>query len=76
MPLTLSVLDQSVAVAGRGEDAALRDTLALAEHVEALGYRRFWLSEHHGLSSIVGTVSLNISRSLCLKASNSVLICF
>lgn len=55
MPLTLSVLDQSVAAAGRGEDAALRDTLALAEHVEALGYRRFWLSEHHGLSSIVGS---------------------
>jgi luciferase family oxidoreductase group 1 len=53
--LHLSVLDQSVSISGRGEDAAIRDTLALAEHVEALGYRRFWLSEHHGLPTIVGS---------------------
>jgi luciferase family oxidoreductase group 1 len=55
MPLQLSVLDQSVALQGRGEDAAIRDTLALAEHAEALGYSRFWLSEHHGLPTIVGS---------------------
>ncbi len=55
MHLKLSVLDQSVARAGRGEDEAVRDTLALAEHAEALGYERFWLSEHHGLPTIVGS---------------------
>jgi luciferase family oxidoreductase group 1 len=53
--MRLSVLDQSVAVAGRGEDDALRDTLDLAEHCEALGYERFWVSEHHNLPSIVGS---------------------
>jgi len=55
MSIQLSVLDQSVSIEGRGEDAAIRDTLALAEHVEALGYARFWLSEHHGLPTIVGS---------------------
>lgn len=55
MPLRLSVLDQSVALQGQGEDAAIRDTLALAEHAEALGYARYWLSEHHGLPTIVGS---------------------
>ena len=53
--LRLSVLDQSVATAGRGEDAAIRDTIALAAHCEALGYERFWVSEHHSLATIVGT---------------------
>lgn len=53
--MKLSVLDQSVAVAGSGEDAAIRDTLQLAEHTEALGYHRFWLSEHHSLPTIVGS---------------------
>lgn len=53
--MELSVLDQSVALAGQGEDAAIRDTLDLAAHCEALGYRRFWLSEHHGLPTIVGS---------------------
>ncbi|WP_341889951.1 LLM class flavin-dependent oxidoreductase [Variovorax sp. YR752] len=53
--MKLSVLDQSVALEGQGEDAAIRDTLALAEQAEALGYSRFWLSEHHGMPTIVGT---------------------
>lgn len=53
--LKLSVLDQSVACAGRGQDEAIRNTVALAEHCEALGYQRFWLSEHHSLPTIVGS---------------------
>lgn len=53
--MQLSVLDQSVAVEGRGQDHALRDTLDLAIDCEALGYRRFWVSEHHGLPTIVGS---------------------
>ena len=53
--LSLSVLDQSVAVSGRTEDASIRETLALARHCEALGYRRFWVSEHHSHPSIVGS---------------------
>lgn len=53
--LRLSVLDQSVACAGRPQDEAIRNTLALAEHCEALGYHRFWVSEHHGSPTIVGS---------------------
>ena len=53
--MRLSVLDQSISLAGAGEDAAIRDTLELAQHCEQLGYHRFWLSEHHSLSTIVGT---------------------
>ena len=54
-PLSLSVLDQSVPVTGSGEDAAIRDTLDLAQHCERLGYARFWVSEHHGLPTIIGS---------------------
>jgi luciferase family oxidoreductase group 1 len=54
-PLRLSVLDQSVAGAGRAQDESIRQTVALAEHCERLGYARFWLSEHHSLPTIVGT---------------------
>ena len=53
--MRLSVLDQSVAVSGQGEDAAIRDTLELAPHCERLGYERFWVSEHHSLPTIVGS---------------------
>jgi len=53
--MKLSVLDQSVACAGRDEGHALRDTVDLAVHCEALGYSRFWVSEHHGMPTIVGS---------------------
>lgn len=53
--IRLSVLDQSVAVSNRPEDASIRETVALAAHCEALGYHRFWVSEHHGHPSIVGS---------------------
>lgn len=53
--MKLSILDQSVWVEGRGQDDALRDTLDLASQAEALGYARFWVSEHHGLPTIVGS---------------------
>jgi luciferase family oxidoreductase group 1 len=53
--LRLSVLDQSIAVAGRSQASAIRETVALAQHCEALGYHRFWVSEHHNHPAIVGT---------------------
>jgi luciferase family oxidoreductase group 1 len=53
--LRLSILDQSVAVAGRAQDEAIRQTLALAQQAEGWGYSRFWVSEHHSHPSIVGT---------------------
>lgn len=55
MHLQLSVLDQSAAAQGRGQDATLRQSLALAEKAEAWGYHRFWVSEHHSHPSIVGS---------------------
>ena len=53
--LKLSVLDQSIAVSGRPQGAAIRETIALANHCEDLGYHRFWVSEHHNHPAIVGT---------------------
>ncbi|MBF6173362.1 LLM class flavin-dependent oxidoreductase [Nocardia blacklockiae] len=43
----LSVLDLSPVSAGSTPQQALRNTVDLARHAEAWGYRRFWLAEHH-----------------------------
>jgi luciferase family oxidoreductase group 1 len=50
-----SVLDQSPSSAGSAQDAAIRESMALAQHCESLGYERYWVSEHHNSASIVGT---------------------
>lgn len=53
--MKLSVLDQSIAIAGRPQGASIRDTVELAVLCDRLGYARFWVSEHHNHPTIVGT---------------------
>lgn len=53
--MRLSVLDQSTASKGRSHDCAIRETLELARHCEALGYGRYWVSEHHNSGNIAGS---------------------
>ena len=53
--MKLSVLDQSTASKGKTQDLAIRESLALARHCDALGYHRYWVSEHHNSGNIVGT---------------------
>jgi luciferase family oxidoreductase group 1 len=53
--LRLSVLDQSIAISGRTQDASIRDSIALAQHCETLGYERFWVAEHHNHDTIAGS---------------------
>ncbi len=53
--MKLSVLDQSPAVKGGVPADAIAHSLALARHCDALGFARYWLSEHHNSASIVGS---------------------
>ena len=55
VPLALSVLDQSPVPAGTSAADALQHTLSLARATEALGYRRYWVAEHHGTRSLAAT---------------------
>jgi alkanesulfonate monooxygenase SsuD/methylene tetrahydromethanopterin reductase-like flavin-dependent oxidoreductase (luciferase family) len=48
--MRLSVLDQSPVPEGSTGADALRNTLDLAQLADRLGYERYWLAEHHGLS--------------------------
>ena len=65
----LSVLDQSVSLAGSTEDAAIRDTLDLAQHCERLGYARFWVSEHHGLPTIIGSAPEMLMAAIAARTT-------
>ncbi|MGW6920360.1 LLM class flavin-dependent oxidoreductase [Streptomyces sp. NPDC054950] len=50
-----SVLDRSRTREGHTGAEALRDTVRLAREAEALGYHRFWVSEHHGVPGVAGS---------------------
>jgi luciferase family oxidoreductase group 1 len=53
----LSVLDLAPITEGGDAGQSLRNSLDLARHVEALGYRRFWMAEHHNLPGIASAAT-------------------
>ena len=53
--LPLSVLDLATVAEGSGARRALAETTALARRVEALGYHRFWVAEHHGMPAVASS---------------------
>ena len=54
MTVKLSVLDQSPVRAGSTPYEALQETIELARHCDALGYYRYWVSEHHASDALAG----------------------
>jgi len=55
LALRLSVLDQSPVSAGSTPAEALERSIDLARHVDQLGYKRFWMSEHHAMDTLACT---------------------
>jgi luciferase family oxidoreductase group 1 len=53
--IPLSVLDLSPVTTDTPGSAALRNSLDLARLADALGYKRYWLAEHHNLASIASS---------------------
>ena len=53
----LSILDLVPIRQGSTPGEALRDSLALARHVEALGYTRVWVAEHHNMTGIASAAT-------------------
>jgi luciferase family oxidoreductase group 1 len=69
-PFLLSVLDQSPIPEGSSGADALRNSIDLAGHADALAYHRYWVAEHHatpGLASaspevLIGPIAAATSR--------------
>ncbi len=55
--IPLSVLDLSPVPDGSDAGQALRNSLELARHVEALGFARFWMAEHHNMPGIASAAT-------------------
>ncbi|MGW1884686.1 LLM class flavin-dependent oxidoreductase [Streptomyces sp. NPDC001970] len=64
-----SVLDRSRTREGRDGPQALRDTVRLAREVEALGYHRFWVSEHHGVPGVAGSAPTVLAAAVAAETS-------
>lgn len=55
--IPFSVLDLVPVIQGSTHKTAMENSLALAQHTEKLGYKRFWISEHHNAESLVSSAT-------------------
>lgn len=55
--IPFSVLDLSPIAKGATPADALHRSLDLARHAERLGYKRFWLAEHHNMTGIASAAT-------------------
>ena len=55
--IPFSILDLAPIVEGGDATESYRRSLDLARHAERLGYRRFWLAEHHNMPGIASAAT-------------------
>ncbi|MDF9812000.1 luciferase family oxidoreductase group 1 [Streptomyces sp. SPB162] len=65
----LSVLDRSRTRQGQSHAQALRDTVRFARQAEELGYRRFWVSEHHSVPGVAGSAPTVLAGAVAAATS-------
>ena len=53
--MQVSILEQSVSVEGKPHSITIQESINLAIKAEQLGFKRFWVSEHHNHPTIVGS---------------------
>jgi len=64
-----SVLDRSRTREGHDGPEALRGTVRLARELEALGYHRVWVSEHHGVPGVAGSAPTVLAAAVAAATS-------
>ncbi|MBO0693322.1 MAG: LLM class flavin-dependent oxidoreductase [Acidimicrobiaceae bacterium] len=55
-PVPLSILELSPIPVGGSAGVALRNSIDLARHADAWGYRRMWVAEHHNSPGVASAV--------------------
>ncbi|WP_172894266.1 LLM class flavin-dependent oxidoreductase [Micromonospora purpureochromogenes] len=65
----MSVLDLAPVARGASAGEALRATTELARRTEELGYRRFWVAEHHNMPAIASSAPAVLLAHLAAHTS-------
>lgn len=66
----LSVLDLAPVPEGSDAGQALANSLELARHAERLGYRRFWVAEHHNMPGVASAATAVVIAHLAAGTSS------
>jgi luciferase family oxidoreductase group 1 len=66
----VSILDRANSLAGSTEAEALNAVVDRAQRSERLGFRRFWVAEHHGVPGIAGSTPTVLMAVLAARTQS------
>ncbi len=55
--IPISILDLAIVREGGNAASAIEATVAIAQHAEFIGYKRFWLAEHHNMEHVASSAT-------------------
>ncbi len=55
--IPISILDLAPITEGNTAETTFKNSLKLAQAAEALGYKRYWLAEHHNMESVASSAT-------------------
>src|SRR5690625_428715 len=67
--IPLSVLDLAPVNEGETPKASFKSSVELAQHVEKLGFNRYWLAEHHNMPGIASSATSVIMGHIAEKTN-------
>ncbi|MEG9246667.1 MsnO8 family LLM class oxidoreductase [Arthrobacter sp. Soc17.1.1.1] len=67
----VSLLDRAQSRLGSPEERTLQDVIVRARRAERLGFRRFWVAEHHGVPGIAGSAPAVLAAAV-LSATTTI----
>ncbi|MDO4670663.1 MAG: LLM class flavin-dependent oxidoreductase [Aerococcus sp.] len=65
--MDISVLDYAMIDEGETPTKALANTVALAQHADQLGYKRFWMAEHHNVPAFASSSPALIAMQIAAQ---------
>ncbi|MGK4568219.1 LLM class flavin-dependent oxidoreductase [Flavobacterium sp. 3HN19-14] len=68
-PVIFSVLDLAMVPNGKTPADAFSNSASLALHTEKLGFKRFWLAEHHNMESVASTATVVLIGHVASKTT-------
>lgn len=70
--IPLSVLELAIVSEGSNAAIAIDNTVKIAQHTEALGYKRIWLAEHHNMEHIASSATTVLIGHVAGKTNGNI----
>lgn len=69
-PISISLLELAIITQDSNASETMQKTKELAQFVDGLGYKRFWLAEHHNMAHVASTATVVLIGYIASQTQN------